>query len=322
MSTLLGLPYEILAQIVNPLLLPDLESLSAVSPTLAGACEKALLEEQRLKNKYSSVDQATSWRSKDADRRVWPDIFSFWDEIARLGVTSYIEELKLEDLRPHGEYKAVPYLLHNALDPLEVSALRCPFVRTEEVDTLLKSAVDGSDDAVLAILLPQLSNLKHLRIPADYWCSGQSKEDFHWTTTIISRIAKASSARPAALPNLHIVDCSMATEICSVDLDRFAPFLALTTVHKLVLQGCTQDNFIWPESLPKSHVQEIVLHSSTVTSTALEGLVNGILGPCTIRQTKGSRWPGLGFPKGYKSFTFCEIKACGEVLQDGGINEG
>lgn len=312
MVTLLDLPYETIAQIADLLLLPDLQSLTVAYLRLRGPCEKALLAERGLKERFCHVDQL----GLSEGHWVWPSFLSLWCEVFRLGVASYIEVLELDDIKVTGDWRSREACrTADELHLIEAVVQRCPFLEPNEVtELLLNQATTGDEDGLLAMLLPQLLNLNHLGMPSDFWIGNSDAQIFFWTKTVVSRVAKASLVEPVALPNLQSIDCSVATDLCSVDLDTFAPFLALRTVKKLDLCSCTQDDFSWPITLPKSHVQEIMLHNSTVSLAAIRGLATGIQGPCNIEQIRGGRPPGLGFPEDYESFESCKINENSEIV--------
>lgn len=74
-----------------------------------------------------------------------------------------------------------------------------------------------------------------------------------------------------------------------------------------------QNDFCWPEDLPKSHVEEITVGDSIVSIDALRGLVRGILGPCVILQTHYDGYSYEEAPLDWSCWTSCEITADGQV---------
>lgn len=316
MVAFLDLPFEIHSQIADLLLLPELQYLSSLSTRLVSPCKKALVVEQDLKQMYCHVDQ---------NNYDFNSFFGLWDEILPMGVASYIEVFEIHYLNLNRDQELTD-LGRTASDiqRIENAAWRCSALDSKEIDSLkFHQAFYGNEDALLAILLPQMSSLEHLSLPANFEYSSnlQLELQMEWTKTVISRLAKASIASPVALPRLRQVDLTDNISAQSVDLDLFAPFLALPSMCVLKISCCIQFDFHWPESLPKSRVHSILLNTSSVTLTALYGLLKGIQGPCNIRQSSGNKCNAAAYLESHETFTSCTIDEDGQVFIDGHLQQ-
>ena len=316
MVTFLDLPFEIHSQIADLLLLPELQNLSTLSPRFVNPCKKALAVEQKLKQMYCHVDQ---------NNCNFNSFFGLWDEISRMGIASYIEVIEIHYLNLNRDQEVTNLgRTANDIQRIENAAWRCAVLDPSEIDSLkVHQAFYGNEDALLAILLPQMSSLGHLSLPANFEYSSNLQLELHmeWTKTVISRLAKASIASPVALPRLRRVDLTDNISAQSVDLDLFAPFLALPSLRVLKISCCIQLSFEWPESLPKSRVQSIFLNISSVTLIALYGLLKGIQGPCDIRQSSGNTCNAALFLESHETFTSCFIDEVGQVFIDGHLHQ-
>ena len=286
MAALLDLSNELLIQISDDLYLPDLEHFAAVSPSIYNLCERRIEEHRKSRDLHRHKEQA--WRR---------DLPGLLMDICRLDYAPYVEELVITGTP--GDYGRRFTLDNSATFAQAVQA--SPWIPSDEESRMVESTARGDWDPVLCVILPLLRNLTLLSLPYGLG---------RFSSTLVMRIA--SCPRQSALTNLQQIECKVSN---GIGLIGAVPFLALPSVQSGVFGVCNDDNFEWPSSLPKSHVRSISLIRSSVSSEAIRGLASGIVGPCEIRQERGSR-SEFSRIKPDSDWDYCEIPFAGAGPND------
>lgn len=255
----------------------------------------------------------SQWQTIDQNVPSWkyPNIFAFWAAVDRLGTASYVRDLTIEgcDGGSYGTFGPQD-LSTDEICAFEAAVRASPYIEADRKDSLIQDATHGNEGDVFAILLPQLLNLERISLPAACWGGSQLGNS---AENAISNIA--SDSVPRTLTRLTHITGNAFNGYYGIDLEGSAPFLALPSVLSLSLVACHEDQFEWPENLPKSSVRKIALLASSVSSEAAQGLARGIEGPCLIRQEWGPRRHD-NLPEPNSDWSYLEVPFKGAKEED------
>lgn len=282
--TLLELPIDVLVAISDHLLVPDLGRFASLTQTLAETLSHRVEQETSYYERYSKVVYNYDISSPEEKR----GLFHILLEILRHPKRGqYVQRLELDDVETSWGRtpNAIEYEKELVRDALEVKN----FIE-RPVDDVFAEICSGDDDAVLCLLIHLLPNLQWIKLPAYCWGGIDAPK----TLKVIDRIARLPNQPSASLPlsNLKHIHGCVFNGYYGIDLEGLCFFLSLPSVKTVDAGWVHEDVFTWPEGLPRSRVERIVMRSSTVTRKAIVGLAEGIIGPCKITQDWGFRRHG------------------------------
>lgn len=249
-----------------------------------------------------ALDPQNSW---DHDKNCYQTWHGLWGLVIKADAAPYIEELVAspaangDATKDQSEKASGPFdeLVHREL--FEFYLRVSPWIPLESKAAVLSSALHGSEDAVMSVLLPLLINLRVVDLGPEY----DGDEWREHSTGVLSRIAK--DGKRGALTKLERISL-LGEYHWGFDLQSIVPFLSLPTVRFLEISRCRNDDFDWSLDLPKSRVEKIVIYSSTVSSTVIRRFAKGLLGPCIIWQQWGDRRHDL-LPEPNNDWNYCEV---------------
>ena len=268
---ILLLPDELLLYLVQNLWLPQLQNLAATCRRLTRISDARLSSHRPLYKQLRCIEQ-----DHCMELASWLRVFARIDQMDAL---PYVEELHMGDNSMVSRSRREISRNEEAFSLLHDATELCPYLLPDDVEHILNSVNTGIEDAVPLAYLHRLTNLRTVNISVSNW---DQISTYQYLRTTISRIARKQPQR--ALTQLEEITASAFLSPCRFGLDDIVHFLALPSVKRVNFETIAENEFEWPEDLPKSHVASITLNESTVTSTAIWGLAKGIVGPCIIRQ--------------------------------------
>lgn len=280
----LDFPIELLLSISSHLMLPDLQQFANVSPTLRDALASTVERHRQFQEEYKITGNV--WRHHRPTRHALLQDILF-DLLRNPEAGQYVKRLEIDNPRDLGEEYTSK--LSDKERGMLVNALAgAPFMHktfTDEPPEILRKA--GDDDVILGLLLHLVPNLKGIVLPAGCW-GGVNLES---ALEVVQRIALSPKQPSPYLPlaNLVHIEGSVFNGFYGIDLEGLTYFMLLPSLRTIAADWVHEDEFKWPESVPKSRVESIKMRNSTVTSAAIKGFAKGLMGPCKIYHEWGYR---------------------------------
>lgn len=285
-------PEEILLHIIQYLYLPGLEALSMVCRRLRAVCSESLQNEQEIA------------RNTFRDIKLDSSEYGYHDFLLRI----LKHEINANYVKRLDCSKACKYPPFNAEDEeidvaryigwtpddtqlVRTAITRSPWMRDIELqDELIAKMLNGSEDSVMALMIPMLQNLSFFVPPARAPILMQ-------VFVKIARLQIATETDPERrrylpLRKLHTIYHTQVF-VSAITLAETIHYVALPCVQRVYLHGGTTQipvherailRTVKGKGIPRSRASAVFICDGDMLRDVAEMLVDHFEGPCVIRQ--------------------------------------